>query len=504
MNADRTSSASPASTHPDRRPAASRGGTAAGRPPRQGRPWLLPLLLLLAVVAGLTVRELAGASLIDARVYQAQGEALVAGTPLYEVRATALRLPATYPPFGAMLFVPLAAMGPTTLAIASYAANAALLAAFVWLSLRLVLGERAPRGVRAVSWVLGLSAAAIFVEPVWTTLGYGQVNLLIGTLVLWDFTRRPGHPLTGLGTGLATGIKLTPALFVFFLACCAVVAAVRAARDADPGRAARLRAQARSTGRAALTSVAVFLGTVALGFAALPSAAVTFWTDLMFSADRVGRVEDSQNQSLRGAAARLLHTVEPGISWQVAAVLVAAVGLAAAVALALRSATAPPGAPAPGRPSPLAWAVVACALVGLLVSPVSWTHHWVWCVPLGILLVVEARARRGTAWWALTGVTAVVFLAQPTWRLPHYDHVELSQTPPEMVIGSAYVLLALGMLGLCVRLALRPRRPRAAGSAPAAAPESSATPGATGAPGAADAGGGADPAGRERSRFVSR
>jgi alpha-1,2-mannosyltransferase len=44
-------------------------------------------------------------------------------------------------------------------------------------------------------------------------------------------------------------------------------------------------------------------------------------------------------------------------------------------------------------------AVCAVALVGLLVSPVSWSHHWVWVVPLGVAAAVEMwpvqEGRRG-------------------------------------------------------------------------------------------------------------
>ena len=51
-------------------------------------------------------------------------------------------------------------------------------------------------------------------------------------------------------------------------------------------------------------------------------------------------------------------------------------------------------APAGPRRLPYApaWAAVTCARTALLVSPVSWSHHWVWCVP-----VVHAARRGGTA-----------------------------------------------------------------------------------------------------------
>jgi hypothetical protein len=47
---------------------------------------------------------------------------------------------------------------------------------------------------------------------------------------------------------------------------------------------------------------------------------------------------------------------------------------------------------------------VCCGITGLLVSPISWTHHWVWAVPLLILLTVAAWRRR--SWWI--GLAAVL------------------------------------------------------------------------------------------------
>ena len=61
-------------------------------------------------------------------------------------------------------------------------------------------------------------------------------------------------------------------------------------------------------------------------------------------------------------------------------------------------------------------------LFGLLASPISWTHHWVWLVPLMIWLLhgpyrylLEARLL-GWGWLALTliGVPWLLSFAQPT------------------------------------------------------------------------------------------
>ena len=102
-----------------------------------------------------------------------------------------------------MLLTPLTVMGTGVLRTFGTAANLALMVALAHFSLRLV-GRRVPRAAAV------LAGVAVWCEPVWTTLRYGQINLLIAVLVLWDLTRRTGHRWAGVGTGIATGIKLSP------------------------------------------------------------------------------------------------------------------------------------------------------------------------------------------------------------------------------------------------------------------------------------------------------
>ena len=61
-------------------------------------------------------------------------------------------------------------------------------------------------------------------------------------------------------------------------------------------------------------------------------------------------------------------------------------------------------------------------LFGLLLSPISWTHHWVWLVPLMIWLLHGPLSARlgarilGWMWLVLTiiGVPWLLSFAQPT------------------------------------------------------------------------------------------
>ncbi|MFD7435707.1 glycosyltransferase 87 family protein [Streptomyces sp. NPDC059861] len=352
---------------------------------------------LLSFVAFCIAQRAAHVSMIDLMVYRAEGATVRAGGDLYSLRATGAQLPATYPPFAALLFMPLTLLDTGSLRTLATAGNLALLVAFVHLSLRLVGHAR----VETAWWA---SAAAVWCEPVWTTLRYGQVNLLLAVLVLWDLTRRPGDRWAGVGIGVAAAVKLTPALFAVLLLATAVVAHTS-------GRKGPWLRHAR---RAA----AGFLWATLLAAAVLPRDSWRFWTDVVFRADRAGHAEETANQALRGVLARLLHTPDPGALWAVVAALVTAAGLAVAVRAELRG--------------DRAWAVAGCAVTALLVSPVSWSHHWVWCVPLVLLLAV--RDRRAAA-----AATLLVFCSYTLWWVPHTPgRPELHQGPAEFALSGLY------------------------------------------------------------------
>ncbi|WP_018531405.1 MULTISPECIES: glycosyltransferase 87 family protein [unclassified Streptomyces] len=362
---------------------------------------------LLSFVSFWIAQRAAHVSMIDLLVYRAEGATVRAGGDLYALRATHAELPTTYPPFAALLFTPLTLLDVADLRALATAANLALLVAFVHLSLLLV------RRHARVEHALWVAAGAVWCEPVWTTLRYGQVNLLLAVLVLWDLTRRPGHRWAGVGIGLAAAIKLTPALFAVFLLCTGLVLAAT-------------RGAWRPWLRPAWMAAGTFAGVTTLTAMALPHDSRRFWTRMVFEASRVGHAEETGNQSLRGVLARLLHTDDPGLWWVLIAAAAGVTGLAVAVAAALR-----------GRH---ALAVVACAATALLVSPVSWSHHWVWCVPL-VLLVWES-GRRGVA-----AFMAALFCSYALWWVPHGgDRPELRQNGAELVLSALYVGMACAFL----------------------------------------------------------
>ncbi|MER5867714.1 glycosyltransferase 87 family protein [Kitasatospora sp. NPDC002040] len=387
---------------------------------------------LLSLLTYATVRHFVGTSMVDMIVYRAEGAAVANGQDLYGLRVTEWNLPATYPPFAAMLFVPTTWFGIGFLRVAITAGNVGLLATFAYLSFKLVGWPR--RDLRAVGVVL-VAGLGVWLEPVFTTLRYGQINLALGCLILWDLTRSDSRRSKGMAIGIAAGIKLTPGLFAVYLLI---------------------------TGRikAALVAGATFLGTFLLGALVLPDATWGFWTKYLYDSSRVGKTEIVDNQSISGTVARLLHTAHPGAVATAVAGLIAIAGLATA-AWAFRSARWLPRAEA--------WGVCCAAVTAVLISPISWTHHWVWCVPVLVLLAAEAaheRSRpaaiRRLRWRPIFGATLLAFLSFGMWVVPHKGDLDLHLSLLAQLPASVYPLTGLCFLAVAA-LRIRSRR-RAAGA----------------------------------------
>ncbi|WP_435837965.1 glycosyltransferase 87 family protein [Streptantibioticus parmotrematis] len=416
-----------------------RGGI---RGPVARRSTALAAVVCLVSFTGFWIAQrAANVSMIDLMVYRAEGWTIRTGGDLYTMVATQAKLPTTYPPFGAMIFTPLTWLGVPAMRTVATAANLVLLLVVVHLSLRLV-GR--PHRIPHAAATFAVSAGAVWCEPVWTTLRYGQINLLLAVLVLWDLTRRSGHRWAGIGIGVAAGIKLTPALFAVFLA---LVGLVQGWRGLRAGR--RVWNPALRRACVAAAAFAVTAGTAAL---VLPRDSHNFWTRMIFEANRVGHVEDTANQSVRGVVARVLHSTDPGRSWLLSAAAIGLLGLAVAVAAALAGDRLPSGS---------AWAACACAATALLVSPISWSHHWVWCVPMVLLLASEALRRGQLRWRIGAGAAGLVFCSYVIWAVPHgLGRPELRQNAGQMLLSAAYPAVGLAFLALTGVQAVRAlRRP---------------------------------------------
>lgn len=356
---------------------------------------------------------------IDLDVYRIGGSAWWAGGDLYghlPVTTAGLGLPFTYPPIAAVLFSPLAAVPFWVASLAMTLASLAALAVVLRLVVESTGTQRLPWVARQLSGsrlVVALLVIAVPLEPIRETLGFGQVNLLLLGLVVADcLVDRPWWPRGAL-VGLAAAVKLTPAVLVLFLFL-------------HFGR------------RAALTALASAVGVTAAGFALALHDSVRYWTSVLFDTDRIGGIAYAGNQSVEAVLARL------GLAGHLRAALWALVGtvVVAVAVVSVRRALAA------GRP---ALALCLNGLAGLLVSPVSWSHHWVWLVPLVVALLTAGYVERDRALVRL-GFTGLVLAAtSPQWWFPHAQDAERHWNPVEQVVGSSYVLYALVVLALVAR-----------------------------------------------------
>jgi alpha-1,2-mannosyltransferase len=298
-----------------------------------------------------------------------------------------------YTPFAALGF---AAGSLLPWAVLKWLMTVASLAAMM-LTVWFTFGQLGWAGRRRAAAVLGVGAVALWTEPVLRSLQVGQIELLLMALIAWDLCQPDDRRWKGIGVGVAAGIKLVPLIFILYLILAGKV-------------------------RQAVVALAVFAATALIGFVVLPYDSVKWWLTGYFlhAGDFLNiSLGSLLNQSL---LAMLTRTPAGAGSvtalWLLLALLFGCLGLGAAAVLART-----------GRPT-AGW--VTCAVTGVLVSPISWDNHWVWIVPVGVLLVDAAATARGPArataraWHvALIAALAGVFLDWPahwTGRLALVPH----------------------------------------------------------------------------------
>jgi alpha-1,2-mannosyltransferase len=414
------------------------------RPARGG--WLLPagaaaLAGAVAVyAANLLSHPRAGIlSWLDLRFYLAAGQvARHAPATLYHWQyQPGMRF--TYPPFAAVLFTRLAAVPWGVLAWAVTAASGLALGLAVWLT----FGGLGWTGRRRLGAALAVTAAALWAEPVQRVLHWGQVDLLLMALVVWDLCQ-PGHRRwQGAGIGLAAAVKLVPLIFIPYLLL-------------------------TRRPRQAAVALATFVALAGVGFLVLPAASAQWWFGgLWLHVGRVGFAGSVANQSLLGFLIRDTGSIAAATPWWLAvSALVGATGLETAVRWHRA------GRPVHG------W--LTCALTGLLISPVSWDHHWVWLAPALAVLADGALRSPGAgapARWASWGyraaaaALAVVIAAWPDgwppparqpwgliWTAPYTPgvtgpHPEYHWHGAALLTGNLYLLAGLALLAALAVLA---------------------------------------------------
>jgi alpha-1,2-mannosyltransferase len=393
------------------------------------RRWMLPAIggvaACCALVAWIVATHLSvtpSQRLVDLDVYRNAGRSLLSGRPIYTFASHAPQhLRFTYPPFAALLAVPLAWLPFSVAGWAWTIGELACTAGISWFAFRPLwprLGRWWPLG-------LGLLAGAMAqMLPFRDEIKFGQVDELLVLMCVVDCVvlsrQKPGSQNSGSRrdgprrygprryggalVGLAAAIKLTPGVFIVYL----FVAGRR---------------------RAATVAASTFVAATLLAAALSPRDSKSFWTDAVFHTERLRSNANTSNQSLRGMWLRAVtdqHLVTA--LWIVSVVVVGAVGFIRARRAAL-----------------VGDEIVGVALTGLLavlLSPVAWIHHLGWLpLVLGALLDDARRSTRAV----LAAAVYAFFVVKVPWIGAHLLRTD-APVAIARIVQDGYGLAAVALL----------------------------------------------------------
>lgn len=326
----------------------------------------------------------------------------------------------TYPPFAALVMLPMAYLPWHAVITVSVVATVVASAVVIWWLVDPI--ARRCGWTRWFALAVALCLAAAF-EPMRETVNFGQVNMLLLGLVAVDlwWLLPARNRWAGVAVGLATAIKLTPGVFIVYLLV-------------------------TRRWRAAFTAMGAAAGATLLAGALFPDASREYWTSALWNTDRVGELAFISNQSLRGVVARLDPVHPSTLAW-----LVLVLATLAVWAWRCRAAVIA-GDEATGL-----------ALTGVtmcLVSPVTWVHHLVWLLPALILLVdngmaAPARSRRRRLLLAAAAIGYAFLTSRIVWT-----YEEDFSGVAGFLGGNAYVWISLALLlGLPIRRGAGPAGP---------------------------------------------
>lgn len=354
---------------------------------------------------------------IDIDVYRMGGQAWLDGRPLYAdgvlfATEAGLDLPFTYPPLAAIVFAPFALLSLPVASAAITVTTLALLMVSTWIVLtRLGVAETWPVGGSAGwrrVWVAAaiVAPAIVYLEPVRSNFEFGQINVVLMTLVIADCVPRRTPWPRGLLLGLAMALKLTPAVFLLYFLV-------------------------RRDTRALITAALSAIGGTVIGFVFAWRDSVEYWFRTVHDPDRIGTVTFNTNQNISGGLARLGIGEGPRfVIWVVACFAVLALTV-----WAVRRVLA--------AHQPVL-ALTCVAMFGLIVSPVSWSHHWVWALPTVVVAGVLAYRHRSVALGVVGAAGVALMFLMDRMLLP--EHHESAQAVWRQLIGGPYVWWGLAVI----------------------------------------------------------
>ena len=364
---------------------------------------------------------------IDIDVYRMGGRAWLDGRPLY-ADGTIFRtrggpdLPFTYPPLAAVAFAPFALLSLAAASVAITLSTLVLLIASTVIVLtRLDVWPQTsvtaePAWLRRCWLAVAIVApAVIYLEPIRSNFDFGQINVVLMTLVIADCVPRRTPWPRGMLLGVAIALKLTPAVFLLYFL---------------------LR---RDTRTLLVTATSAVVATLA-GFALAWRDSMQYWTETVHNTDRIGTATLNTNQNIAGALARLgLGEGERFVLWTLACFAV--LGLTVWAVRRMLQADQP------------VLALICVAMFGLVVSPVSWSHHWVWALPTVLVISVVAIRQRNVALGLVAAAGIALMVWTPIPLMP--EHHETTASLWRQLAGGSYVWWAIAVIAVAGTVSAR-------------------------------------------------
>jgi alpha-1,2-mannosyltransferase len=355
---------------------------------------------------------------IDIDIYRMGGQAWLDGHPLYSPDVKfhtpiGLNLPFTYPPLAAVIFAPFAWLGMTAASVAITIITLALLLVSTMIVLTRMDVWEHTRFVPGPAWlrrwwltVLVVTWATLYWEPIQANFAFGQINVVLMTLVIADCVPRRTPWPRGVLLGLGVAIKMTPAVFLLYFLL-------------------------RRDRRAVITTLASVAAATLAGFVLAWQDSWEYWTDTVRDTSRIGSASLNTNQNIAGTLARLgLDDHHRFLPWVAGCFVVLALTVWAARRVL--------------RAEEPTLAVICIALFGLMTSPVSWSHHWVWMLPTVVVTAVLAWRRRNIAMAAVSAAGVALMVWTPIDLMP--KHHEVTAPLWRQLVGASYLWWALATL----------------------------------------------------------
>ncbi len=343
---------------------------------RVGVPLLVGLALVWVALMARDFMTLAKYDYQDLNHFTQGGQFVRDGLSPYTTAFTQVGngLPYIYPPVWAIVFAPLSLLPTVVLRILWTGGTLIALWALVALSIRQLTAAEPGSHRRKLLLITAATVLTLPLGAVAEVLYFGQVGVFVVLACTVDavLLRERRSRWQGVLVGIATAIKLTPALIIVHWV---------------------LTRQFRAAATATATTLACW-GVAGLLLPKL--VADYFFGGFVFGiASRIG-AERVNNQSLFGMLTRLFGETPPMPVYLALAGTVALVGLF----LAWRA----------HRSGSLLAAIAIVGLTTVLVAPMSWQHHACWIIPALGAIVADGRSKVRL----LGGLAALVALYSPT------------------------------------------------------------------------------------------